>query len=218
MSGVVIRFADPARDAARILGVYRPYIEQTAITFDWDVPSEADFARRVRGIADAFPVLLLEVDGELAGFAYAHGMSDKAAFDWNAELTVYMDMSRRGLGLGRPLYALLIRLLERQGYVNLYAVITGSNAESIEMHERMGFVLDAVHARTGYKFGAWHDTVWMRKRLREGAPGKIVPVGALDPEDVAREILSAQEEAARRLESRVRMRGDAGRDNLESVT
>lgn len=199
MSEVLIRFADPARDAARILGVYRPYIEKTAVTFDWDVPSEADFARRMRGIADAFPVLLLETDGELAGFAYAHGMSDKAAFAWNAELTIYMDMSRRGLGLGRPLYALLIRLLAMQGYVNLYAVITGSNASSIAFHERLGFARDAVHARTGYKLGEWHDTVWMRRRLREGAPGKIVPACALDADEVAREMLLAQEEAARRL-------------------
>lgn len=199
MNAVTVRFAEPERDAARILAVYRPYVERTAITFDDEPPAQAAFTRRMREIGGAFPYLLAEIDGETAGFAYAHGMSDKAAFAWNAELTVYLAEGWRGRGVGAPLYALLMRLLAMQGYVNLYAVITGSNASSIAFHERLGFVRDAVHARTGYKFGAWHDTVWMRKRLREDAPGRIVPVGELDPAAVAREIARAQAEIRARL-------------------
>ena len=201
MNNVTIRFADPARDAARILALYRPYIERTAITFEVDVPDGAAFERRVREIASAFPYLLLEVDGELAGYAYAHRQAERAAFDWNAELSIYLAERWQHRGLGKPLYALLMRLLELQGYVNFYAVITGSNAGSIAMHEAMGFARIGLHERTGFKFGAWHDTVWLHRRVREGAPGEIVPIGALDHQAVAREIASTETEIFRRLSS-----------------
>lgn len=194
MSAVRIRFASTAEDARRVLAVYRPYIERTSVTFEVDVPAQEDFARRVAGIAREFPYLLLEIGGELAGYAYAHRQAERAAFDWNAELSIYLAEAWRGRGLGRPLYALLQRLLEMQGYVNLYAVITGSNAGSIAMHEAMGFARVGLHERTGYKHGQWHDTVWLHKRLCEGAPGKIAPIGALDARAVAREIEIATRE------------------------
>ena len=202
MNKVVIRFADPVRDAARILALYRPYIERTAITFEVDVPDEASFERRVRDIASSFPYLLLEVDGELAGYAYAHRQAERAAFDWNAELSIYLAERWQRRGLGKPLYALLMRLLGMQGYVNLYAVITGSNAGSIAMHEAMGFARIGLHERTGFKFGQWHDTVWLHRRVREGEPGEIIPIGALDGEAVRREIAAAEEEISRRLSSK----------------
>ena len=200
MREICIRFADPARDAGRILAVYGPYIEETAITFEYDVPGEAEFARRVADIGAQFPYLLLEVDGELAGYAYAHRQAERAAFGWNAELTIYLAQGWQGKGVGRPLYALLMRLLEMQGYVNFYGVITGSNAASIAMHERMGFARIGLHERTGWKFSQWHDTVWMHRRAPGGGkPGEIVPVGALDVQAVARAIEAARKEIEGRL-------------------
>lgn len=201
MSGVSIRFADPAQDAARILRVYRPYIEQTAITFEVDVPGEAEFERRVADIAKQFPYLLLEADGELIGYAYAHRQAERAAFDWNAELSIYLAQEWRGRGVGRALYALLMRLLQMQGYVNFYAVITGSNAGSIAMHEKMGFAQIGLHERTGYKFGQWHDTVWLHKRVREGMPEKLRPIGELDAGAVRQELDMARAEIEKRLKS-----------------
>ena len=201
MSRVTIRFADPAKDAARILALYRPYIERTAITFEVDVPDAASFERRVREIASGFPYLLLEVDGELAGYAYAHRQAERAAFDWNAELSIYLQERWQHRGLGRPLYAALMRLLQMQGYVNLYAVITGSNADSVAMHEAMGFARIGLHERTGFKFGAWHDTVWLHRRVREGAPGELVPIAALDAGAVRRSLAEAEAEILRRLSS-----------------
>ena len=111
MSKVVIRFADPARDAAAILDLYAPYIEKTAITFETEVPSLKSFTQRVADIAAHFPYLLLEVDGELAGYAYAHRQAERAAFAWNAELSIYLKESFAGKGLGKLLYSLLEELL-----------------------------------------------------------------------------------------------------------
>ena len=183
---ITIRQAQPQRDAEKLLAIYAPYIETTAITFEKDVPDVKDYAARIAGIAGAFPYLVLEADGEIVGYAYAHRQAERAAFDWNAELSIYMRADMRGRGAGAPLYALLEQLLLLQGYVNLYGVITGSNAGSIAMHEKMGYKKIAVHEKTGFKFGAWHDTVWMHKRIHEGAPREIVRFDALCADEVRR--------------------------------
>ncbi|MBE5800146.1 MAG: N-acetyltransferase [Clostridiales bacterium] len=196
---ISIRFADPARDAAAILKIYAPYIEKTAITFEVEVPPCEAFERRVAEIASEFPYLVMELDGEMIGYAYAHRQAERAAFGWNAELSIYLKEGFLGRGLGRPLYALLEELLAMQGYINFYGVITGSNTGSIAMHERMGYALIGRHARTGFKFGQWHDTVWLHKRIAEGEPGEIVPVDGLDGVKVRERIESAQKKIEEKL-------------------
>ena len=194
-----IRFADPARDAAGILAVYAPYIRETAVTFETEVPAPDAFTARVAGICADFPYLVLEVDGELAGYAYAHRQAERAAYAWNAELSIYLAGKWRGRGLGAPLYRLLESLLAMQGYVNLYGVITASNAGSIRLHEKLGYRQTGLHEKTGWKFGQWHDVAWLHKRVREGEPGTILPLSALDPAQVEREIAAAQREIEEKL-------------------
>ena len=194
-----IRFADPARDAAGILAVYAPYIRKTAVTFETEVPAPDAFTARVAGICADFPYLVLEADGELAGYAYAHRQAERAAYAWNAELSIYLAGKWRGKGLGAPLYRLLERLLAMQGYVNLYGVITASNRGSIAMHEKLGYRQIGLHEKTGWKFGQWHDVAWLYKRVGEGEPGTILPLSALDPAQVEREIAAAQREIEEKL-------------------
>ena len=194
MSRVTVRFAEPERDAEAILRIYAPYIVETAITFETEIPSRAEFETRMRGIAGEFPYLVMEIDGEPVGYAYAHRQAERAAYAWNAELSIYLAKAWRHRGLGRPLYALLMELLEMQGYVNLYAVITAENEASIAMHRRMGFCEIGLHERTGYKLGRWHDVVWMARRTREGEPGRLLPVGELEEHSVHRLMEEAQNE------------------------
>ena len=196
-----IRFADPVKDSAALLEIYRPYIEKTAITFETAVPDVKDYEKRIADIAAQFPYLVLESGGEIIGYAYAHRQAERAAFDWNVELSIYLKEGFSGRGIGRPLYAQLETLLKMQGYVNFFGVITGSNAGSITMHERMGYRKIAVHEKTGWKFGAWHDTVWMHKRVHEGAPEAIKPVHALDADAVSHAI----EETEKILLKKVKM-------------
>ena len=194
-----IRFADPARDAAGILAVYAPYILETAVTFETEVPALEEFTARVAGICADFPYLVLEVDGELAGYAYAHRQAERAAYAWNAELSIYLAESRRGRGLGAPLYRLLETLLAMQGYVNLYGVITASNRASIAMHEKLGYRQIGLHEKTGWKFGQWHDVAWLHKRVGAGEPGPILPLSALDGAKVGQVIAAAQREIEEKL-------------------
>ena len=211
MSRVDIVIAE-SFDAQAVLSIYAPYIRQTAVTFETEVPSVAEFAERIESISGEFPYLLLFIDSELVGYAYAHRQAERAAFAWNAELSVYLRMDWRGKGLGRPLYALLIDLLGMQGYVNMYGVITGSNAGSIAMHERMVFEVVGRHEKTGFKHGRWHDTVWMHKRIGgDGAPGKIRRFDALDRADVDARI------AQRRAEIEERLKNAPQDDTVEDI-
>ena len=194
-----IRFADPARDAAEILAVYAPYIRETAVTFETEVPALQSFARRVADICADFPYLVLSIDGELAGYAYAHRQAERAAYAWNAELSIYLAAKWRGRGLGAPLYRLLESLLAMQGYVNLYGVITASNAGSIRLHERLGYRQIGLHEKTGWKLGQWHDVAWLHKRVGTGEPGAILPLSALDRAQVAQEMAAAQREIEEKL-------------------
>ena len=181
--------AAEAFDAEAILSIYAPYILTTPVTFETEVPSVSAFAGRIESISGEFPYLLLFIDSELVGYAYAHKQAERAAYGWNAELSVYLRMDMRGKGVGRPLYQLLMDLLKMQGYVNVYGVITGSNAGSIALHEKMGFTNAGVHEKTGFKFGQWHDVVWMHKRIGgDGAPGAICRFDALDSQKVAARI------------------------------
>ena len=86
-----------------------------------------------------------------------------------------------------------------QGYVNLYGVITASNAGSIRLHEKLGYRQIGLHEKTGWKFGQWHDVAWLYKRVGEGEPGTILPLSALDPAQVEREIAAAQREIEEKL-------------------
>ena len=190
-----------AFDAAAVLSIYAPYIRTTAVTFETEVPAVSEFAERIGAISGEFPYLLLFVDSELAGYAYAHRQAERAAFAWNAELSVYLRMDWRGKGMGRVLYALLIDLLKMQGYVNMYGVITGSNAGSIAMHEKMGFEVVGRHEKTGFKHGQWHDTVWMHKRVgADGAPGEIKRFDALDAAAVDARIAQACAQIEEKIE------------------
>ncbi|MBR5303118.1 MAG: N-acetyltransferase [Clostridia bacterium] len=200
MSKIVIRFAEPALDAPAILALYAPYIEKTAITFETEPPSLESFTQRVADIAAHFPYLLLEVDGELAGYAYAHRQAERAAFAWNAELSIYLKEGLAGMGLGRPLYSLLEELLAMQGYVNFYGVITGSNAVSIALHEKMGYRIIGRHEHTGFKFGRWHDTVWLHKRVHEGAPRELVSIHGLDADAVLEKIENTRKNIEKKMQ------------------
>ena len=95
--------AATAADAPRLLAVYAPYVEHTAITFEYDVPTVAEFEKRIEGVLARFPYLVAEADGAVLGYAYAAPFHARAAYGFCAEVTVYLDERARGHGIGRQL-------------------------------------------------------------------------------------------------------------------
>lgn len=174
MSEVKIRDAAPG-DAARLRQIYAYYVERTAITFEYETPTLAEFEARIRATLARYPYLVAEEDGTALGYAYAGPFVGRAAYDWSCELSIYLDPAARGRGLGRGLYEALEARLRAMGILNLYACIAfpGAgrdeylDANSAEFHAHLGFARVGTFARCGCKFGRWYDMVWMEKIIGE---------------------------------------------------
>ena len=162
MNGM-IRFAS-ADDSASLLKIYAQYID-TPVTFEYELPTEAEFAERIRRISAEYPYLVWEESGVPRGYAYAHRHRERAAYQWNAELTVYVRRGREGLGIGTALYGALIPKLREMGLVNLYGVLGLPNPGSEALHRHFGFTRQGLYPRMGFKLGEWHDVAQYGLRL-----------------------------------------------------
>ncbi len=175
---ICIRMATEA-DAPALLAIYAPYVTDTGITFEYEVPSVEEFSGRIKRILSRYPYLVAEEGGRLLGYAYAASFKERAAYDWSVETTIYMDQRLRGRGIGQKLYLALEGLLRRQHILNANACIAYPNPGSIQFHERMGYQTVAHFTRCGYKLGVWYDMVWMEKLLSVH-PAEPEPVLAID--------------------------------------
>lgn len=181
MQNAVIRMARES-DAPALLAIYAPYVTDTGITFEYEVPSAEEFAGRIRRILTRYPYLVAESGGEPLGYAYASAFKERAAYDWSVETSIYLRQDRRGLGIGRQLYLQLEALLRRQHITNANACIAYPHPESIAFHERLGYRTVAHFTRCGYKLGVWYDMVWMEKLLspHPAVPEPVVAAASLD--------------------------------------
>ncbi len=181
----MLRFAAPG-DAEALLRIYARYID-TSITFEYDLPSVSEFRQRIETISAEYPYLVWEEHGVLLGYAYAHRYRERAAYQWGAELSVYVDDSAHGRGLGTKLYAALMALLRLQGVRTVYGVVTQPNEKSGRLHTAMGFTpAGTVHA-AGFKNGAWHDVTTFEKAIGDyDAPPPLIPFRDIDPAAAAR--------------------------------
>jgi phosphinothricin acetyltransferase len=161
---MLIRLAAPA-DAAGCLAIYRPFVETTHVSFETEVPSRDEFARRIESTLAQRP-WLVAVDGDcVIGYAYASPVKDRAAYQWSVEVALYVAEQARRRGLGRSLYEALFRVLRGQGFVNAVGVIALPNPASVALHESLGFEKIAHLKRIGFKRGAWHDVGWWQLQL-----------------------------------------------------
>ena len=159
-----IRLAKPL-DAAALLAIYAPYVENTAITFEYDVPTVEDFANRIEKTLEKYPYLVAEENGALLGYAYASTYYARAAYDWAVELSVYVSQDARGKGVGSKLYDKLEDMLDQMGYIHFLACISLPNQDSLAFHAKRGYQQVAHLPKIGYKFENWHDIVWLQKSL-----------------------------------------------------
>lgn len=169
-------------DAQEILEIYAPYVRKTAITFEYEVPALAELERRIKHTLARYPYIVAEKDGEILGYAYTGVFKERAAYDWAAEVSIYVKEDRHGLGIGSRLYAVLEEISLAQHILNLNACIAYSDTEdayltkdSVKFHSRMGYHLVGTFHQCGYKFGRWFDMVWMEKALGEH-PAEPAPV------------------------------------------
>lgn len=163
--------------------IYRPYIEESIISFEYEVPSLSEFSNRIAAICSSYPWLVCTYNGQVIGYAYASKHRDRTAYQWAAEVTVYIDSAHHRKGIARVLYQALFQLLRLQGYYTVYAGISLPNEKSVGFHRSMGFDTVGIYKNVGYKFGAWHNTVWMQLTLSElhPNPSEPKPLDAIKP-------------------------------------
>ena len=166
-----IRSATPD-DASAILGIYSYYVERTAISFEYDVPSVEEFRERIENTLKRYPYLVLEDNDVIRGYAYAGVFKDRAAYDRSCEVTIYVDRNFKGKGYGRALYEALEDVLRQTEITNLYACI-GDPVEEDEyltrdseyFHQHMGYTKIGEFHKCGYKFNRWYNMIWMEKLI-----------------------------------------------------
>ena len=164
-------------DAKALRAIYAPYVTDTAVTFEYGVPTEAEFARRIKETLEKYPYLVLEEDGAILGYAYAGPFKGRAAYGWAVETTVYLRADVRGRGYGRALYTALEEALRSRHFLNAYACIAYIDPEdeyltqaSPRFHAALGYRECGLFRKCGYKFGRWYDMIWMEKHLGEHCP------------------------------------------------
>ena len=185
-------------DAERLLEIYRPYVEETAITFEYTVPTIEEFRGRMARVLEKYPYLVAERDGTIVGYAYAGSFVGRAAYDWSVETTIYLDRAVRRQGIGGRLYAALETALAAMGILNLNACIGYPEVEdehltrnSVEFHAHLGYEWVGQFHNCGYKFGRWYHMVWMEKMLggHPVQPDPVVPFSSVRAALVDRHVL-----------------------------
>jgi len=157
-------------DAAALVEIYRPFVTDTAVSFEAEVPSVAEFAERIRKALAGWAFVVAEEAGQRVGYAYGTSHRARHAYRWSVETSVYLDPAHQGRGLGKRLYARLLDDLAARGFCNAYAGIALPNEASVALHRSVGFVAIGIFPRVGWKLGSWHDVSWWHRSLRDGPP------------------------------------------------
>ena len=181
-------------DYPHIRAIYAQYMA-TPITFEYTLPSEEEYAARLASIQKENPCLVSTDNGRVTGFCYAHCPWERRAYQWNTELSIYLDRESVGRGTGTRLYSATLAPLRLQNFRVALGCITVPNKASIALHTRFGFRQSALFERAGYKNGKWHDVVWLSLDLcdDDAAPKAIVPVQSLNGDEVARILKEASD-------------------------
>lgn len=169
-------------DAQDILNIYKPYVKNTTITFEYDVPSLDEFKNRISTISENFPYIVCEIDDAIVGYAYASKYRGRAAFNWTVELSIYVNENYHNHKVSHKLYSSLLDILKIQGVYNAYACITIPNEKSKKFHDKFGFNLVGTFTNSGYKSGKWIDVIWMEKNLIDYSltPENITPISLIE--------------------------------------
>ena len=170
-------------DAKELLDIYAPYVENTAITFEYEVPGLEEFENRIRTISAKYPYIkAVDEDGRILGYSYASSFKGRKAYDWSVESTIYLRTDCKRQGIGQRLYTALEDSLKGMGILNVNACIAYEKEghtdphltnDSFYFHKKLGYELVGTFHDSGFKFGTWYDMIWMEKML---APHTSSPI------------------------------------------
>jgi L-amino acid N-acyltransferase YncA len=178
---ILIRLATE-EDAAAVAAIYRPYVEDSPISFEETAPDTAEMRRRIAGDVPGYhPWFVAEEDGRLLGYAASSPFRTRPAYRWTVETGIYLSSDAYGRGIGRKLLSTLVDVLKRQGYVAAIGAIALPNDASVALHEKLGFIHTGTYRGVGFKMGEWLDVGLWQKDLaaRSGIPRNPLPAAGL---------------------------------------
>lgn len=160
------------QDAEALLAIYAPYVVNTAVTFEYEVPTIEEFQKRIYHTLEMYPFLVAQQNGEIVGYAYAGPFQEREAYAWAVETSIYVKQDRKQRGIGKELYRVLEDILRLQNVLNLNACIAYPENEdeyltrdSVCFHEHMEYQRIGEFHQCGYKFGRWYNMIWMEKHI-----------------------------------------------------
>lgn len=165
-NNIKIRLADES-DCQDMLDIYAPFVMDTTVSFEYEVPSYDEFKNRIVEIQVKYPWLVCEIDDEIIGYAYASTFNNRAAYDWSVDYSIYVRTVKHRMGIGTALYTCLTDILRLQGFYNAFAGITSSNKKSENFHRSFGFKSVGTYHNAGYKFNNWYDVQWFEYKIAE---------------------------------------------------
>lgn len=162
-------------DSREVLKIYKPYVINTIVSFEYEAPSPDEFLLRIQNNVSEYPWLVCLYGNKIIGYAYASKHRYRTAYQWSCESTVYLLTEYHRKGIARILYKTLFCILKVQGYFNVYAGVSLPNEKSVGFHQSMGFKKVGIYKKTGYKFNKWHDVEWFQFQLQRHIDNPQIP-------------------------------------------
>ena len=163
---MILRFAT-CSDYAAMLEIYKPYVEETTVSFEYVAPALSQFSARMDALSGIHPIIVCVDNGNVIGYAYSSPAFVRTAYSWCADISVYVRNDMLGRGVGSALTFALCRMLKAAGYRKAYSLITEGNERSIAMHTKSGFNKTAYFPEQGFKHGKWIGVYWLEKILND---------------------------------------------------
>lgn len=170
-------------DAKDLLDIYAPYVEKTAVSFEYTTPTVSEFKNRIKNVLAEYPYLVAIMEHQIVGYAYASSFHSREAYKHSAEVSIYIKQDCRRNGIGRALYTELEQILKKQNVYTLCACIAVPdsvdehlNNDSERFHKKMGYKTVGKHAFCGFKFNKWYSMIWMEKDIakKDNNPGEFI--------------------------------------------
>ena len=161
-------------DIERLVEIYSYYVENTAISFEYNPPTIEEFKYRVDKLSKKYPYLVAQIDGRVVGYVYASAYNTREAYNWTVTMSIYVDKDYKRCKIGSALYEAIEEKLKEQGIVNMMAAVAYVEKEdeyltqdSYKFHIKNGYIKVGQMKKVGKKFDRWYDLLWLQKVIAE---------------------------------------------------
>ena len=164
MEAIAVRFAS-LDEAPAICAIYNQGIGDRLATLETELRDPDERRRWLGSRGPRHPVVVAASGTQIVGWASLNPFNPRQCYDHVADVSVYVERSWRGKGVGRMLLARLLELGRSVGFHKLVLACFPSNKPGVALYERMGFVPVGVYREQGLLDGQWVDVLIMEHLL-----------------------------------------------------